>query len=117
MAVVALKATVPLHLALLPALGVLAVGCCVFIVLAGALAVRLPPAAVTTGVALAVLSSFIWPVRAILPDIEKFWLVDAFSYGGAPTVEQLLSALAAGTFLVVFWLAVGSVLLERREVS
>ena len=114
---VAWKSTVPLPLGLIPALGVLAIGCCVFIVLAGALAVRLPPAAVTTGVALAVLSSFIWPVWAILPDIEKFWLVDSFSYGGAPTVEQLLSALVAGALLVMLWLAVGSILLERREVS
>ena len=113
---VAWMATVPLNLTLLPALGVLAVGCCVFIVLAGALAVRLPPAAVTTGVALAALSSFVWPVRAILPDIERFWLVDAFSYGGTPTGGQLVAPLVAGALLVVFWLAVGSILLERREI-
>ena len=116
LAVVVLKATVPLRLALLPALGVLGVGCCVFIVLAGALAVRLPSAAVTTGVALAALSSFVWPVRAILPDIQRFWLVDAFSYGGTPTDEQLAVPLAVGALLVVFWLAVGSILLERREI-
>ena len=114
---VAMLASVPMHLALLPALGVLAVGCCVFIVLAGALAVRLPPAAVTTGVAMAVLSSFVWPVRAVLPDIERFWLVDCFSYGGVPTCGQLVAPLAVGTLLVVFWLIVGSVLLERREIS
>ena len=88
---VAWMATVPLNLTLLPALGVLAVGCCVFIVLAGALAVRLPPAAVTTGVALAALSSFVWPVRAILPDIERFWLVDAFADGGMEPELLLLS--------------------------
>lgn len=114
---VAMLASVPMNLALLPALGVLAVGCCVFIVLAGALAVRLPPAAVTTGVAMAVLSSFVWPVRAVLPDIERFWLVDCFSYGGVPTCGQLVAPLAVGTLLVVFWLIVGSVLLERREIS
>ena len=113
---VVVQATVPLNLALLPALGVLAVGCCVFIVLAGALAVRLPPAAVTTGVALATLSSFLWPVRAILPDLERFWLVDAFSYGGVPTGGQLAAPLAVGALLIVFWLAVGSILLERREI-
>ena len=114
---VAMLASVPMNLALLPALGVLAVGCCVFIVLAGALAVRLPPAAVTTGVAMAVLSSFVWPVRAVLPDIERFWLVDCFSYGGVPTCGQLVAPLAVGTLLVVFWLIVGSGLLERREIS
>ena len=109
-------AEVPLHWALLPALCVLAVGCCVFIVLSGALAVRLPSAAVTTGVALAVVSSFVWPIRAVLPDIERFWLVDAFAYGGAPTAGQLAVPLAAGVLLVAFWLAVGSILLERREI-
>ena len=113
---IAATAEVPLRFALLPALGVLAVGCCVFIVLAGALAVRLPSAAVTTGVSLAVVSSFVWPVRAVLPAIERFWLVDAFAYGGAPTAEQLAVPLVAGVLLVVFWLAVGSILLERREI-
>lgn len=113
---VAVLATVPMAWTLLPALGVLAVGCSVFIVLAGALAVRLPSAAVTTGVSLAVLSSFVWPVRAILPDIERFWLVDSFSYGGVPTSGQLAVPLAVGALLVAFWLAVGSILLERREI-
>jgi len=116
LAFVAMRASVPLNLALLPAFGVLAVGCCVFIVLAGALAVCLPPAVVTTGIALSVLSSFVWPVRAILPDIERFWLVDSFSYGGVPTGEQIVVPLAAGALLVVFWLVVGSILLERREI-
>lgn len=105
-----------LRLALLPAIGVLAVGCCVFIALAGALAVRLPSAAVTTGVALAVASSFVWPIGAVLPDIQQFWLVDAFAYGGAPTAGQLVTPLVAGTLLVAFWLAIGSILLERREI-
>ena len=113
---VAVLATVPLTWALLPALGVLAVGCCVFIVLAGALAVRLPPAAVTTGIALAVLSSFVWPVRAILPDIERFWLVDCFAYGGVPTGGQVAAPLVVGALLIVLWLAIGSILLERREI-
>ena len=53
----------------------------------------------------------------ILPDIERFWLVDCFSYGGVPTCGQLVAPLAVGTLLVVFWLIVGSVLLERREIS
>ena len=116
LAFIAATAEVPLRLALLPAMGVLAVGCCVFIVLAGALAVRLPSAAVTTGVALAAVSSFVWPVRAVLPDIGRFWLVDAFAYGGAPAPGQLAMPLVAGVLLVAFWLAVGSMLLERREI-
>ncbi len=114
---IAVTAEVPIRLAILPALGVLAMGCCVFIVLSGALAVRLPPAAVTTGVALAAVSSFVWPIRAVLPDIQRFWLVDAFAYGGAPTGGQLAVPLVAGVLLVAFWMAVGSILLERREIS
>ena len=113
---VAVMGEPPLRLALLPAIGVLAVGCCVFIALAGALAVRLPSAAVTNGVALAVVSSFVWPISVVLPDIQRFWLVDAFAYGGAPAAGQLAVPLVAGALLVVFWLAVGSILLERREI-
>lgn len=113
---VAVMGEPPLRLALLPAIGVLAVGCCVFIALAGALAVWLPSAAVTTGVALAVVSSFVWPISVVLPDIQRFWLVDAFAYGGAPAAGQLAAPLVAGALLVVFWLAVGSILLERREI-
>ena len=116
LALVAALAKVPMQWSLLPALAALAAGCGVFVVLAGALAVRLPPAAVTTGISLAALSSFVWPVRAILPDIQMFWLVDSYSYGGVPAVGQLVSAFAVGALLSAFWLAVGSILLERREI-
>jgi len=100
---------------LVPAMGVLAVACGVFIVLAGALAVWMPAAFVTAGISIAVLSSFVWPVRALVPDIQRFWLVDAYSGGNVPSVGILASAFAAGALLIVFWMVVGSVLLERRE--
>ena len=114
---IAVGASVSFCWPLLSALAVLAVGCGAFIALAGALAVRLPPSAVTAGIALAVLSSFVWPLRAVLPDIQLFWLADSFSGGGIPASSQLLSALVAGLLLILFWLGVGSVLLERREIS
>ncbi len=101
---------------MLPALGVLALGCGVFIILAGALAVCLPPAVVTTGIVLSVLSSFVWPVRAIVPDMQNFWLVDAFAGGGMPSAGRLCTALAAGLMLSAFWMVAGSILLERREI-
>ncbi len=118
---VALAATIPMApvrpaLALVPALGLLAVGCCVFIAMAGALAVRLPPAAVTACLSLAVLSSFVWPATFVLPDIQRFWLVDSFAGGGAPSAPMLFVGIAAGLLLVAFWLVAGSVLLERRDI-
>lgn len=101
--------------AVLPALGVLAVGCCVFIVMAGALAVRLKPAPTAALVAGAVVLAFVWPVRALVPEIGRFWLVDHLANGGAVPMGELLSGLGAGVCLIAFWLVAGSLLLERRE--
>lgn len=100
---------------ILPAMAVLASGCCVFIALAGALAVRLKPAPTAALVAAGVLSSFVWPVRALLPEIGRFWLVDRLADGGAMPWGEALPALAAAACLTAFWLVVGSVLLQRRE--
>ncbi len=116
LAVVALRAQTPVAWSLTAGMAVLAAGCCALVALAGALAVRLPPPAVVAILSLAVILSFIWPVRGILPDIQRFWLVDAYAGGGMPSVGRLAAGLGAGCLLTLFWLAVGSVLLERREI-
>lgn len=100
---------------MVPALGLLASACVVFIVLAGALAVRLKPAPTVALVSAAVVSSFIWPVRAVLPAIQRYWLVDSLAYGASFTMGEVgFAALGAG-LLTVFWLIVGAMLLQGRE--
>ena len=100
---------------IVPALFVLACGCSVFIVLAGALSVRLRPAPVAALVAGAVLLSFVWPVRALLPEIGRFWLVDRLAGGGTMPWGEAGAAISAAACLVAFWLVAGSMLLQRRE--
>lgn len=100
---------------IVPALGVLASGCVVFIVCAGALAVRLKPAPTTALVAAAVLSSFVYPIRAVLPAIDKFWLVDDLSVGCVVAWGDAGLAVVGAICLTLFWLVVGSVLLQKRE--
>ena len=102
--------------ALLPAFVALVAGCSVFVVFAGALAVCLRPASVTACVAAAIVLSFVHPLRAILPDINRFWLVDRLANGGAVDWKEVVAALAVGVLLCMFWLVVGSVLLSRREI-
>ena len=106
----------PVPWALLPALGTLAVGCAVFVAMAGALAVCLKPAAVATLLTVAVLLSFARPLRAVMPDINRFWLVDAFAAGGTVRAGDLCAIAGAGALLVAFWLVAGSALLARREI-
>lgn len=98
-----------------PAMLALACGCCVFIALAGALAVCLKPAPVAALVTAGVFSSFVWPVRAILPDITRFWLVDALADGGVVPAEEIGTALLTAFFLTGFWLVAGAALMQRRE--
>lgn len=100
---------------IVPALFVLACGCSVFIALAGALSVRLRPAPVAALVAGAVLLSFVWPVRALLPEIGRFWLVDRLAGGGTMPWGEAGAAIAAAACLMAFWLVAGSMLLQRRE--
>ncbi|MGN0852458.1 MAG: hypothetical protein ACI4Q3_03680 [Kiritimatiellia bacterium] len=101
---------------ILPALAVLALACCVFIALAAALSVTLKPAPVAALVGGAVVLSFVWPPRAVLPDISRFWLVDQLAGGALPPPADLLSASCAAVALIVFWLGLGSVLMARREI-
>lgn len=108
------QSPVPWHL--LPALGVLALGCASFVAMAGAFAVCLKPAAVAALMTVAVILSFVGPLRAVLPDIHRFWLVDAFAGGCTPAGADLCAAAGAGALLVAFWLVAGSALLARREI-
>ncbi len=108
---------VPFCWPVVPAMGVLAAGCAVFVAMAGALAVRLKSAAVAAVLSVAVPLSFLRPIRAVLPDIHRFWLVDAFASGGSASAGDMLVAVAAGALLVSFWLVAGSLLLVRREIS
>ena len=107
----------PLAWGIVPAMGVLAVGCAALVAMAGACAVRLKPAAVAAVLSVAVVLSFLGPVRAVLPDIHRFWLVDAFAGGGTASSGDMLTAVAAGVLLIAFWLVAGSALLTRREIS
>ena len=106
----------PVPWSLLPALGTLALGCAVFVAMAGALAVCLKPAAVATLLTVAVLLSFTRPLRAVMPDINRFWLVDAFTAGGTVQIGDISAIAGAGALLVMFWLVAGSALLARREI-
>ncbi len=102
--------------ALLPAFAALTAGCAVFVVLAGALATRLGASSVTAVAALAVVSAFVYPLRAVLPDINRFWLVDRLANGGVLGWSDVLPSLAAAGLMVVFWLVAGAVLFGRREI-
>lgn len=106
----------PVPWSLLPALGVLALACAVFVAMAGAFAVCLKPAVVAALLTVAVLLSFTCPLRAVMPDINRFWLVDAFSGGGTVQAVDIFATAGAGLLLVTFWFVVGSVLLARREI-
>lgn len=106
----------PLVWGVVPAMGVLAVGCAALVAMAGACAVWLKPAAVAAVLSVAVALSFLRPIRAVLPDIHRFWLVDAFADGGAASAGDMLAAVAAGVLLIAFWLVAGSALLMRREI-
>ena len=55
-------------------------------------------------------------LRAVMPDINRFWLVDAFAGGGTVPAAELFATAGAGVLLVVFWLIAGSVMLARREI-
>ena len=100
---------------MVPALGLLVSACVVFIVLAGALAVRLKPAPTVALVSSAVLSSFVWPVRAILPAIQRYWLVDDLAFGATLAMDEVGLSFLGAVLLTVFWLLAGSVLLQGRE--
>lgn len=103
-------------LGMLPAFVTLACGCSVFVVFAGALATRLSQTFVTACVAGAIVVSFLHPLRAVLPDINAFWLVDRLANGGTVGWFEVVPMLVAGGLMSVFWLVAGSLLISRREI-
>ena len=107
----------PIPWSLLPALGVLALACAVFVAMASAFAVCLKPAVVAALLVVVVLLSFVYPLRAVMPDVNRFWLVDAFAVGGTVPLADIVPTAGAGVLLFAFWLVIGSVLLARREIS
>ena len=106
----------PIPWSLLPALGVLALACAVFVAMASAFAVCLKPAVVAALLTVIVLLSFVYPLRAVMPDVNRFWLVDAFADGGTVPAADIFATAGAGVLLFAFWLVTGSVLLARREI-
>lgn len=107
----------PIPWSLLPALGVLALACAVFVAMASAFAVCLKPAVVAALLTVVVLLSFVFPLRAVMPDVNRFWLVDAFAGGGTVPMADIFATAGAGVLLFAFWLVIGSMLLARREIS
>ncbi len=98
------------------AFAALVVCCLVFTQMAAALATRLRPSGVNGGVSLAVVSAFFWPVRALTPDVNAFWLADALSPTGGGVVAPG-APLLAGMALIAFWTVAGAALLEGRDVG
>lgn len=101
---------------ILPPMGLLAMGCGVFLVFSAALSVYLRPAVVSALVSAAVLLSFAAPVRALFPDFARFWLADRIVDGRLPSVGEMSASAAAAVLLMAFWLAVGSCLMSKREI-
>ena len=81
-----------------------------WIIRAGAVA-----GAIAALVAAAALSSFVWPLRAVLPAIGRFWMVDSLAGGGRVPCAEIVAAVAAAVCLTAFWLVAGSLLLRGRE--
>ena len=81
----------------------------VYIMMAGALAVRLKANGVAVLVAAAAVAGFLMPVGFLVPDMRVFWLEE-----GSRTV---LMPLVAGVALAALWGIVGCILLERKELE
>ena len=110
-----LVSSVDVEWGVLSAFVVLFVGCSVFVALAGACAVRFSFPMVTAIVSVAVVLSFVWPLRGVIPDFSLFWLVDQMVAGNAMSAADILIALCSGAFLLGLWLSLGSILMIRRE--
>jgi len=100
-----------------PLMAVLAAGCCVFIIYAGALSVRLKSAPAIALAASGVLLSFVFPLRALLPEISRFWLVDRLADGGGVPWGEVGDAFCAALCLAALWLLVGALLFKGRELT
>lgn len=92
-----------------PAFVSLAVASLVYIMMAGALAVRFKANGVAAVVCAVVLAGFLMPVGFLAPDMRVFWLEEG---SGA-----LLMPALAGVALAVLWSIVGCVSLEKKELE
>ena len=81
----------------------------VYIMMAGALAVRLKANGVAVLVAAAAVAGFLMPVGFLVPDMRVFWLEEGS--------RAVLMPLVAGIALAALWSIVGCVLLERKELE
>ena len=93
----------------LPAFSSLAAASVVYIMMAGALAVRLKANGVAVLVAAAAVAGFLMPVGFLVPDMRVFWLEEGS--------RAVFMPLAAGIALTALWSIVGCVLLERKELE
>ena len=93
----------------LPAFSSLAVACVVYIVMAGALAVRLKANWVASLVTAAAVAGFLAPVGFLVPDMRVFWLEEG--------AAAALMPIAAGIALAALWSLIGCVMLERKELE
>ena len=93
----------------LPAFSSLAAACLVYIMMAGALAVRLKANGVAVLVAAAAVAGFLMPMGFLVPDMRVFWLEEGS--------RAALMPIAAGVALAALWSIVGCVLLERKELE
>ena len=81
----------------------------VYIMMAGALAVRLKANGVAVLVAAAAVAGFLMPVGFLVPDMRVFWLEEGS--------RAVLMPLVAGVALAALWSIVGCILLERKELE
>ena len=93
----------------LPAFVSLAFACAVYVMMAGALSVRLKENGVAAFVGASVVSGFLLPVGFVAPDMRVFWLEEGSLAAAAPS--------AAGSALFALWNIAGCVLLERKELG
>ena len=96
-------------MAVLPAFLSLAASCVIYVMMAGAMAVRIRPSGVAAFVAAAAVAGFLAPVGFLIPDMRVFWLEEGCSAVSMPLV--------AGGALSVMWGLAGCVLFERKELE
>lgn len=101
---------------ILPPMGLLALGCGVFLVFSAALSVCFRPAVVSALVSVATLLSFLAPLRGFFPDFARFWLADRVVDGRLPSPFEMSCSAGAAILLMAFWFAVGSCLMSKREI-
>lgn len=88
----------------------------VFATIGAAAAVWLAPAAAATITVVAVASALAYPVTALVPSMQMFWLSDAVPDGG-PAAENVLRAAGACIALSAMYLIIGVAGINRKDIS